>query len=101
MAPIGRYYILDFGTPKRALEAAGSLIDFLGSPAGLKYGTGPRRAVIWGEGLKAPPETQGRLYISDGAADAVRERKLDFPPGEAIPADQLPVTAQLVHGNPK
>ena len=95
---IMRYHVAEFGSVKAATNGAAALIAHLTAPAGIRHLTGPRRAVIWGEGPDAPQPDQERLYLSEGALDAAREVKLVFTLGGTIAAGQLPATARLLHG---
>jgi hypothetical protein len=97
-AGITKYHVAEFGSVKAATNGAAALIAHLVSPAGIRHLTGPRRAVIWGEGADAPQPVQERLYLSDGGLEAAREIKLVFTVGGTITAEQLPPTARLLHG---
>ena len=96
---IARYHVADFGTVKAATTAAAALIEYLSSPKGLRHRTGPRRAVVWGESLSAPPLDQACLYLSDGALEAARELDQVFTLRSTITAEELPGTRKLILGD--
>ena len=95
---IAQYHIAEFVNLKAATSGAAALMEYVASPRGMRHQTGPRRAVIWGEGPEALLPLQSRLYLSPGALEAAREIKLAFTLHDAIPAAQLPSSALLLHG---
>lgn len=95
---IAEYQVAEFANVKAATAAAAKLMEYVVSPKGLRHQTGPRRAVIWGEGPEALLPLQSRLYLSAGAVEAAREINLVFTMQEKFPAAQLPASALLLHG---
>jgi len=95
---IAEYQVVEFVNVKAATAAAAKLMEYITSPKGMRHQTGPRRAVIWGEGPEAPLPLQSRLYLSTGALEAAREISLTFNVQEKIAAAQLPASALLLHG---
>lgn len=99
-AGIAKYHVLDFGTVKGASEGASALIAHVNSPKGMRHNTGPKRAVVFGERADGSAATQARLYLSAGALEAAREVNLTFAIIEELPAEKLPGSAILLHGQP-
>ncbi len=95
---IAEYQVTEFVNVKAATAAAGKLMEYIRSPAGMRHATGPRRAIIWGEGPDALLPLQTRLYLSNGALEAARELKLSFNLLDKIAAAALPATALLLFG---
>lgn len=95
---IAQYHVAEFVNLKAATSGAAALMEYVTSPRGMRHQTGPRRAVIWGEGPEALLPLQSRLYLSPGALEAAREIKLVFTLLDPIPADQLPASTLLLHG---
>lgn len=95
---IAEYHVAEFVNLKAATSGAAALMEYIASPRGMRHLTGPRRAVIWGEGPEALLPLQSRLYLSPGALEAAAEIKLVFTSHEKIPAAQLPASALLLHG---
>ncbi|MEO8031624.1 MAG: hypothetical protein ABJC74_16260 [Gemmatimonadota bacterium] len=95
---ISEYQVVEFVNLKAATAAAAALLEYISSPRGMRHLTGPRRAVIWGEGPEALLPLQSRLYLSPGAMEAIRELKLSFNTGDTIAASALPATVLLLHG---
>ncbi|HTO73851.1 MAG TPA: hypothetical protein VMJ30_08525 [Gemmatimonadales bacterium] len=95
---IAEYHVTDFVNVKAATAAAAKLMEYIRSPAGMRHMTGPRRAIIWGEGPDAMLPLQSRLYLSSGALEAAKELKLSFTPQDKIAAAAIPTTALLLFG---
>lgn len=100
MAAITRFHIVDVGTVSAATLAASSLMEYIGSPKGLRHMTGQRRAVIYGEGPTASSLTLGHLYLSDGALEAANELRITFTAAGETTVENIPKTARLIFGNP-
>jgi hypothetical protein len=95
---IAEYHVAEFVNLKAATTGAAALMEYVTSPRGIRHQTGPRRAVIWGEGPEALLPLQSRLYLSPGALEAAREIKLVFTLHDTIAAAQLPASTLLLHG---
>jgi hypothetical protein len=95
---IADYQVAEFANVKAATAAAAKLMEYVASPKGMRHQTGPRRAVIWGEGPDALLPLQSRLYLSAGAVEAAREINLVFTTQDKISAGELPASALLLHG---
>lgn len=95
---ISEYQVVEFVNLKAASAAAAALMEFVKSPRGMRHLTGPRRAVIWGEGPEALMQHQSRLYLSAGAMEAAGELKLTMTPRDKIAAAALPATTLLLFG---
>ena len=95
---IAEYQVVEFVNLKAATTSAAALMEYVKSPRGMRHLTGPRRAVIWGEGPAALLPLQSRLYLSPGAVEAAGEIKLTGTLKDRIPAAQLPATAILLFG---
>lgn len=97
---IAKYHVVDFGTVKGASEGASALITHINSPKGMRHNTGPKRAVVFGERADGAASVQALLYLSPGALEAAREVNLTFALKEELPAEKLPDSAILLHGQP-
>lgn len=100
MAPITRYNQVELGTAQAAAAAVSALIEYIGSPKGLRHMTGHRRAIIWGQSSDASALARNELYLSDGALDAANELRLTFRTVGEMAAAQLPETSKLLFGDP-
>lgn len=93
---IHEYHAIQFPTALEAVAVASKIQNAVVSPSGLKWMSGPSRAVIW---TGSPIAKEGNLYLSSGAITAAQSAGIGLPPGITISASALPPDRTLVLGD--
>lgn len=89
---IVEYKIVDFDNDHEAMEIATRIMDYVGTPEGIKHTVGSFRPVVWALGSR-------QLYVSDGAMNVAATIGIKLVPSRTVPTSKLPAGRALMLGD--